>query len=486
MRFQREVKALSQLDHAGIEVTLKNERASFSAQTLDGGSYHFRDVPLGWYSLSFDKGRFHDEVPKVLVMGGESSIMVRNELVPVPAAIWVPPGRRITDLLGGRFVAGSADGAVLLVDQSDWYTGVGTLELISGADARPRTLDAVKNVRAASVSRDGTKALVGDDFGLRLWPLASGHSAIPLSSGRVDQARFLGDGSAVRLIENVETGALLQVMSTDGAVLSSTSLDGGFAWEAAVSRDGGQALLCHATGFTARLAIIPVAGGPPRYLAGVVGSVRSAWFSPDDTQVYFSEYSPEPASTTIWTVAVSGGAPRAVVSNISSHTVKVSSDGRRVAYLTQTPLETRRTLRLHDLESGAVTLLSADGDPVHFSPDGTQLAYFDQQKLRIVPVVGGRPTVLDAATSYSTQEFSFSPDGSKILMSEGSFGKQSLWAIPTSGAPSARLMQNAIADPVLVDHDGAPSTPWLDEHHVLVRRQSPLFEVPKLLLLEVP
>ncbi|HQR19166.1 MAG TPA: hypothetical protein PK948_12410, partial [Gemmatimonadales bacterium] len=116
----------------------------------------------------------------------------------------------------------------------------------------------------------------------------------------------------------------------------------------------------------------------------------------------------------------------------------LSPDGRRIAYVAQSPGSPSR-LMLRDLgDSVPRAFPGTDGaDGPFFSPDGTWIAYSSGLKLYKVPTAGGAPILLASGLTDALANGAWSTDG-KIYYSDQSYA---LAAVPEDGGTPVTIVK---------------------------------------------
>jgi Tol biopolymer transport system component len=175
----------------------------------------------------------------------------------------------------------------------------------------------------------------------------------------------------------------------------------------------------------------PDGSGDHQVPTTVIGVLKEPDWSPDGTQIVFSDDTTE----TIWITGLDGSNPRALPCNVGGCSKPAwSPDGKRIAYSraeagTNGPAAV--SVEVLDLASGKVSMVTRLERPLladvpRWSPDGTQLVIgVDQMDaagnetgsaIAIVPATGGDPRYLTAFDQFGYQP-SWSPTGDEIVFS---------------------------------------------------------------------
>jgi Tol biopolymer transport system component len=254
----------------------------------------------------------------------------------------------------------------------------------------------------------------------------------------------------------------------------------------AISPDGKQVLAVE-YGDESQLVLLPVGGGSPTTISGTDGA-DSGSFSPDGTQVVFSlADGASSLAAGIYTVSVSGGTPKRLVTTPANDTDSIpqySPDGTKIAFARDAfdnNGDETDTLELMPAGGGTPKPLATDvlasyveGGRISFSPDGTKLVYAgdDNSGIFIVPASGGNATQLTSDEDYWP---SFSSDGSKVIFSRDATSDdaddnadspvfsndndiEELWTVDASGTGAAVVAEGDFED-LSVATTGSASAP---------------------------
>lgn len=473
---------VGETDHAGIDVALIGGGVRLDTQTLDGGAFEFARLQPGFYSLSFNKGRFHEDLPQVLATPGASALLVDRQLRPLPN-VRLLSGRRLQSCREDcTEVAHTGRWGPFVTAQAESFSREGTLEALSTV-GESRELLGIRDLKALEISADGKQVLVADSTGLKLVGLTGDAGVTSLSTASVSQAHFLADAGAIVSVELAAPKTFLRVVSREGDTLNQTSTSTDLL-EFGSSTDGQWVLFSeldaqnHST-----LKVLPSQGGPVVELAQTPGYFYAARLSNDGTRVYFMDADGLSAPKSIKVVPRTGGPARVLVTGMfevfaGSSWADFSNDVTRMLYLQRDASTQQVELHVLDLMTGKDTRLSSGSSrPAHFSPDGTVVAYQDDDGLHAL-----RGQTLTTLLTWSVSDFSISPDNSRALIIT-STPETSLVVVPLAGGTPIRLTE---AWSQYVINTASQSSPWLDAHHVFAVDRSPLRSLPQLYLLEVP
>jgi eukaryotic-like serine/threonine-protein kinase len=297
-----------------------------------------------------------------------------------------------------------------------------------------------------------------------------------------DPSGYANEPSRLSLL-TVDTGQLQPLTSPSSGSIGDQN--------PAVSPDGKTLAFTRAnSSFNPDLYLMPIGGGPPRWLATDAHSV--AWM-PDGREIVFSSYVGR-----LWRIQVSGGAPRAVTYSAEiANSPAVALRGNRLAFVV---VDKRQSIWRIDLTSKIPPAIgrpvriestsgwlggpsySFDGSKIAFSssrsrvdelwvddpqgrgavrvagfgsvlcgsprwsPDGSLLAFDSQPNgnvdVFVVRSDGGKPRRI---TTYSGEDDvpSWSRDGKWIYFMSTRSGEQQIWKVPaeTGESPSAPALQ---------------------------------------------
>jgi dipeptidyl aminopeptidase/acylaminoacyl peptidase len=147
---------------------------------------------------------------------------------------------------------------------------------------------------------------------------------------------------------------------------------------------------------------------------GTVVVPGDAIFNKDGTRIIFAGQDTSTGRQQIYSVPVAGGTPTPLPPSASARNLTLSSDGQSIAY-------------------------------AGFVSGGTEAGY----KIFSMPVNGGAdPTQISNVTNAHAFPLAFSPDGNKLLFSEGRWdetGSMGLYTMPASGGTETLLMDGPYA-----------------------------------------
>ncbi len=213
----------------------------------------------------------------------------------------------------------------------------------------------------------------------------------------------------------------------------------------------------------------PVTGGTPTKLTNNSTDEGGATFSPDGKRILYqnSDGHYDTSNNWIYTMSSSGGTPTTLVQSTTvgrSWKPVWSPDGTKIAYLgLADPTSYNRPngygIYVVPASGGTPTKLanaSIDSDPV-WSPDGTKVAYTNASyinsegvasdwEIYTVPVTGGTPTKLTENSTDERHNFTWSPDGKKILYSGHDGTDYDLYVVSAEGGTSTPLVTNSLTN----------------------------------------
>gem|GEM_PF-343729 len=216
------------------------------------------------------------------------------------------------------------------------------------------------------------------------------------ASGEMGSAERLTPQPAQLSLVTVDTGQQRPLTSPPAGSLGDTS--------PAPSPDGRTlAFIRWIANGVGNIYLMPVDGGPPRWLAGDANSI--AW-TPDGREILFSS---EGVGGRLWRIPVTGGTPRVVTS--SAERVLAPAVARRGSRLAFVVPERRLSLWRIDLTS---TLTST------------------------APPVAAPPVRLENSTRIQWDP-SYSPDGSRLVFGSDRAGFEELWVGDAEGRGAVQL-----------------------------------------------
>jgi Tol biopolymer transport system component len=143
---------------------------------------------------------------------------------------------------------------------------------------------------------------------------------------------------------------------------------------------------------------------------------RGPQLSPDGRTMYFIGEGPDQRG--LFAMPVAGGAPIRLTTMIPAAGFDLSPDGKTLAYFARSGGATH--LYTLPISGGAPRMLveriaTTDKVPIYpprWSPDGSSIAYAQEQTLFTIPAAGGQPRKL--AQLYHWEEWLWAPDGKSI------------------------------------------------------------------------
>jgi hypothetical protein len=459
-------------DASGIAVSLVG--TSLATTTDADGSFVLPHPPDGIYSLSFDRGDFHEIAPAVLAIPGSTGFYLDGSLYPLDGATAaLPRGRRqLSGAIDGAQRAPNGD--VILFRLLDLQSGVpptGALMSLPVAGGTPATL-ASRVGQKIAFSPDGKRVLfaTGPDRN-QGWDLASapvgGGPAITLRSSILQTYQYTPDGRYVLTGGAPYTNELWAVPADGGpsVKLAANIQTAGFQAIPATSDVLVMANCASYPYYYGPCALLraPLSGAAP---AVVAGSVLWLAISPArDRIVYYT-------GDKLVAVDLSSGVTTQLFSGTVSYSYAFTPDGTRFVFVAN--LNSSHVGDVYSVPStgGTATLLASGVNEggMRLSPGGQRvyLEAYGQPALRAVPTAGGTIETLGQNGQYA-QSFRFSPKGSWVAMlSDYAPASQSgtLSVGPAEGGPMHVVASAALSRAVVFSLDDAQIAYLVDDGHI--------------------
>jgi Tol biopolymer transport system component len=178
-------------------------------------------------------------------------------------------------------------------------------------------------------------------------------------------------------------------------------------------------------------------------------------FSPDSDSVYYAvEDNNHPVRGVLYRVPILGGAPRKILTRISSG-VSFSADGRRLLFKRYTE-EGRSQLITADTDGGNERLIAEDTGLLcwscDWSPDGRTIAYINGSPhgegtdwyVGEIPAAGGPERRLTQPAAQRLRKMVWMPDGGGLLLlaDDESPATTQLWLLPRDGGERRRITRD--------------------------------------------
>lgn len=405
-------RRLGEVEHAGITVTLTNERHTLATMTSADGHYEIAQVPPGIYSLTFSSGEYWAAISTVLVLSGAEGLLLEEALFPLPD-ITLARGRRIPKTANAF---ASPSGARLLR-----VNGARSFELIdleTGARAVTETARDFDVWARPAFSPDERQLLL-TEASRNLWSLSlDGGAAVRLSDAYWAMAGFAGD-QAVYLEQDAPgfTNVSASSMRVGGATrLASHAVcpwvGSGLRNCPRVAPNGERLVFLQASGTASS---VPVRGGPTVDLGGPTD--RMPLLSREGSRALVFMQSPTQFGRFLLRSVPVAGGPAVDVAEAALDG-QWSDDGNHVLVL-----DGDKSLKSVPALGGPAVGLATDVALFEASPDSQRVLYSQNasKNLAVVPIGGGPPRILTTGNVFQAH---FTSDSARVWFIErvGSFG----------------------------------------------------------------
>jgi Tol biopolymer transport system component len=251
---------------------------------------------------------------------------------------------------------------------------------------------------------------------------------------------FMADGSGI-LHTSDRSGAMnIWVMPLDGGEPRRITTGTGPDAVPSIAEDGSIAFLNSRS--RGALLIHDLAAGRTEALLDVPESIWSPVFSPDGTEIAFSQTGGG-EGWNIWNMPASGGRPRSLTAGRTGAIYpRYTPDGKSIVYFTWSVLSSR--LWRIPAGGGPAAPLTPAGGPSEAYPDvssdGRLIAFTrieeDEPHIHIAPLDGGESRRLTGSPSTLAR---WSPDGSRIAFASDRSYRSGIWIIDADGNGERRL-----------------------------------------------
>jgi Tol biopolymer transport system component len=376
--------------HAGIVATLQG--TEFTTTTAADGSFSFRGVPDGTYSLSLRSGTYEELIPNVVFQRGEAFVDM-GVLVPLAPIVMVPAKRLSSGSLRESYFSSSPDVGVqppppflrtpdgsqfvFLSNPEEAFENFSDLRMVPLAGGAPLVL--APNVAGFRLSADGTRVVYlqanGSLYSRALGPAGTSTLLAVLSTnyGGSRPFMFSPDGSRVVFHNN---GAVYSVSSTGGPVTllgpggSSSSSLGSQEDFGVFSGDGNRFFFGAGSSFgsSSGYSGFRVADLRNGVVQTIVSSSANYQVTPDRNVavVHSRDYDKNPLL--LVQLTASGMLSPTVDTQVEEF--RLSPDGSLLAWRT-----TSGAVKVMTMSTGTTVQLSSTSPLLQFSPDGKRLLF---------------------------------------------------------------------------------------------------------------
>jgi Tol biopolymer transport system component len=164
---------------------------------------------------------------------------------------------------------------------------------------------------------------------------------------------------------------------------------------------------------------------------------------------------------------IEGGETRRLEGGATEGAPHFSSDGRKLLYATLEQIQGRwfPRRRVMDLESGkeeAIFLLPAGAIEEQWAPDGRSVTYVDRNRgwnLMRKPLPDGEPVAMTSFTDGQVTDYTWSPDGSRLILHRRVGPRDSLWILKSGASQPTPVTEFKTGR--VSSHTWAPDEPIL-------------------------
>jgi serine/threonine protein kinase len=387
---------------------------------------------------------------------------------------WSPKGDVIADIVYGRRMSGSTRPSVNLFDTTKDLPGIKTLEFDNWRAAQycawiddGRILlasvltqhddDDQWHLKQISIRTGRTQDLNHDTNGYESISATSDSKSIAAVRSNKRASIWLSESSdptnAHRITPETERYQSVAWSSSDRIIAPSPQGKGLNLWSIAI--DGSSTFNIKSEPFVDREpAVIPsahslifssnrAAGGqdfnlwhlnldssePPAQLTYGASFDRDPTVSPDGKWIVYTSW-PSITSESLWKLQIAGNSPPIQVTPYRARTAAISPDGKKIVCEIMANATAPWRVVILSLENGQVEEVFPDipiGSPTRWTPDGKSLTFIRTENgisnIWKQPVKGGSPQSITKFKDGLIFSFAWSPDGTKLAILRGSYGR---------------------------------------------------------------
>lgn len=181
-----------------------------------------------------------------------------------------------------------------------------------------------------------------------------------------------------------------------------------------------------------------------------VEKIGGLQFAPDNTSIFFGTVYNRDEKGTIYRIAMAGGQPETVVSDVWSG-FSLSPNGQEIAFVRKVPARNNQVLVVRSLSDGTEKTLASTNLPEEFywnnypawSPDGRKIAVVavnqTEHLSRIVIVEGGKQTDFRPQNFRNIEQIVWTANGDGFIASANDGNNFQIWKITIADGAAKRI-----------------------------------------------